>query len=441
MRSDSISLRECYISQKILSHKDGLIINPVPIGTGFLYAYLAREWHCILRGFFIKYRLYMNRELSKTVMMFGEENMKAKNGFLEILRLVFCLMIFMHHSGFLAVEGAAYPFKAAGFYGVEFFFILTGALTMSHVKNKMTHLSESGELKEFPMKYSARYTVSKLKKVFPYAFFGIILSYILAFISSEPQTGLKDRLFGGWNIIFEALFLPMTGIMNIDLNTFLNAPLWYLSVILMVLPLVMYLAVRYKDVFNNYLTWIVPLMLHGLLINKYGNIGLWGEFSFFTYVGVLRGLADILLGCFMMNLAVLIYEKAHLLDEGKRKVLTGILTVAEILLYLFAIHTFSSNVDGYTYEAACLLLALAVSISLSRMSLTAKIKGKFFEYAGSLALPIYCLHWPVYKYVAFYGSGLGYTGGVILTLAVCLVLSVLMKAILSGFKKKACRKA
>lgn len=344
--------------------------------------------------------------------------MKKKNTFLELLRFVFCMIIFFHHSGFLVSEGEAYPFKAAGFYAVEFFFILTGAFSVKHIrelKNSQRRVGDKSKFDDGIMKYSLNYTISKLKRIFPYALCGIIMSYGWYFLEADYSKSLKDIVFGSWNILYEALFLPMTGIMNVDLNVYLNSPLWYLSVILIALPVIIYLAVRFEDVFDNYLCIFLPLLLHGYLINIYGSVGSFGTYNGIFYTGVIRGFADILLGCFAYKLSGIIKEKIK--DKNIY------LTVFELVSYVFVIYTFNTSVDGYTYEFAILLLAVAISISLSEKTYTSLLDGKVFNHLGKLSVPIYCIHWPLYKFVSEFSKGQTYVLRFVLVLALCICIS------------------
>lgn len=346
--------------------------------------------------------------------------LKKKNLFIELLRFLFCLMIFFHHSGFFASESMAYPFKNAGFFAVEFFFILTGAFAMKHVLE--------GAPEKGCMIYSMDYTLKKLKRVWPYAALGILLSYVWYFIQADPSLSFKDRLFGRWNILYELTFLPMTGVMSVDLGSFLNTPLWYLSVVLIALPIVVFLAIKAKDLFYAYLAWIIPLLLHGFLINRYGSIGNWGTYTVFAYSGLIRGLSDLMLGCFVFYLSTLI--------SGKVKLPKAVVTAAEICMYIFVIYTFNTDVDGYTYEFAIIMLALAMAISLSGVSYTSEMKGQVWLHLGKLSLPVYCLHWPVYRFVSYIAPSIAYWVGVFVTLAVCIVLSELLMLVINRLSKK-----
>lgn len=362
--------------------------------------------------------------------------MVKKNQFLELLRFIFCLIIIIHHSAFVS-GGATFRFEYGGQYAVEFFFLLTGAFAMKHLL--------SGNPKEDSMVYSLDYTLKKLKRIFPYACVGIVLCYAWYFVQADWSKGLKDTLWGRWNILFELTFLPMSGVMDINLNNYLNSPLWYLSVVLLGLPLIMYMAIKLKDLYSHYLSWVLPLFMHAYLLQKYGTIAGWGTYTGSMYFGVIRGVADMMLGSFLYIFAnaissgTLSFDKASLGNSNSDKKASKdsdksfIFTIVEIILLAFSVYMFSSNVnEGYTYEFAVIVMALAIGISLSGKSYTSEIGNKFkglgmvFSHLGKLSLPMYCLHWPVYRFVSEYGLGLSYLWAMIIVLGINLALSEML---------------
>lgn len=336
-----------------------------------------------------------------------------KNYFIELLRFVFCIVIFLHHSGFLVPVGTDFPFSRTGLYAVEFFFILTGALAMRHFDGR--------DDIDMPMKQAMSYTIGKLRRVFPYAALGIVLAYAWYFISSFNEVGFKDLVFGRWNILLELLLLPMTGVMSTSMDYYLNTPLWFLSVLLICLPLVVYLAIKCRDFFTYYLSWLLPLMIHGFLINVYGGVGVWGEYTGFVYAGVLRGLSDLMLGCFVYTLSKWI--------ASCEKCPVFLVSIVEVLSYIFCIWVFKANLGGYTCEFAVLLLAFAIGISISGRSLTARSTSAF-SHLGALSLPIYCLHWPVYRFLTYFAPGIERVKGLMIALVASIILSELVNAVI-----------
>ena len=93
---------------------------------------------------------------------------KIKNGYIELCRFLFCVMIVIHHNAREFETGTILP---SGFVAVEFFFFISGAMAMKHVM---------GEKEEIPqkMRYAVDYTLKKMKRIFPYAACGTVIAYI-----------------------------------------------------------------------------------------------------------------------------------------------------------------------------------------------------------------------------------------------------------------------
>lgn len=356
-----------------------------------------------------------------------------KNNFLELMRFIFCMVIFLHHSGFVA-GGKSYIFQNAGYYAVEFFFILTGAFAYKSTRKYVySHIdSEGSSIKDSAMKYSMKYTISKLKRIFPYALVGIILAYIWDFLYCSNILSLKDNFIRKWNIVLELTFIPMTGIMKAGLENYLNAPLWYLSVLLICLPVMVFIIIKYRDVYDNYLCIIGPFLLYGYLLHRYETIGTWGAYTGILYNGVIRGFADLLLGSFVFILS----EKIDWSQKNGYRLLS---TIIEIAGYVFAIYVFNSNLDGYASLFAILFMAFSVSITLSEQSYSYKLNTAALGHLGELSLPIYCFHWPVYRLVTYFIPNINYYTGVAVVFVICLVMAEAGLFIMKKNSKRPCR--
>ena len=357
---------------------------------------------------------------------------KEKNGFIELCRFLFCGVIFLHHSGFVGNSSTHYRFPA-GFLAVEFFFLLSGCFAMKHVMEEKKVTENKIENK---MAYSVGYTVAKLKRIFPYAAFGTILAYVWKWYNCAAGTGLKDRFWGIWNLPIELCFLPMTGIMPVDLGNYLNAPLWYLSVMLITLPIIIFMALKAKDLFQSFLVWILPFLINGYLLQKIGSVGTWGQFVGFTYSGVIRGFAELILGCLVYLAAekIIIWCDQH--AEKREFVLAPVLTVVELGGYLFLLYLCTISTNGYVYEAGILWLAAALAISVSGRSLTGYVKGRFFDFLGKISVPIYCMHWPMYQIVKKYAGTLSYSSKVYITFGVCILVSIILVEVIELMQRR-----
>ncbi len=337
------------------------------------------------------------------------ENMtKVKNGYIELCRFLFCMMIVLHHFEVDADTGSLLP---SGYLAVEFFFFLSGCFLMRHI---------SAEKREIPekMRYAVGYTLEKLKRVFPYAACGILLCHIWrAFCTRNTPL---EMIRGLVNLPYELLFLPMTGVISVGPDRYLNQPLWYLSAMLITLPLVMYLGLKIPDVFRSYMVWILPLMIHGWMIMHLGSAGSWGGVTFLGYSGILRAFADLLMGCG-------IYLAAECLKKRKVKAAGKLLlTAVEILFLLGCFALAVPSPEPYNFEVAAGMLAVFLTITVSGVSYTSLVKGKFFEWLGKLSLPVYCVHSGVMPIVQEYAGDYPYPAKLGLILGISILLSVIM---------------
>lgn len=334
--------------------------------------------------------------------------MVKKNTYIELWRFVFCCIILNHHVGGIGTTRHLFP---AGFLAVEFFFILSGFFAMKHLKR--SYDKECGM-----MEYSLKMTIQKMGRIFPYAAIGILIAYIWKIICYEAGTGIGDKILGVRNVFYELFFLPMTGIIRLDLTEYLNPPLWYLSALMIALPIVAYLAIRYTDAFEHYIVWFLPLMLHGFLLGTYG-LGDWGNPVAFTYSGVIRGFADLLLGCALY----LIVDKINTVRW--QDYMRLVFTMVEVLLILASVYMCTMRVDGYVYEIGVWLFVFSLAVTLSGVSYTANIDSKVFAYLGKLSLPMYCVHWPVYTIAESCFAGFSYEQKMMYVFALCIIISII----------------
>lgn len=347
-------------------------------------------------------------------------NKKMRNGYIELIRFIFCMIIVLHHSEFL-IPPEKQPFPLGGMVA-DGFFLIIGYFAMRH--------SESVLVTEHEMAHSIRYTFDKIKKLFPYAFVGTTLIYLRDFHQFTKGTASDSILYIIQDYIYEIFFLPMTGIMNIDnVSKLRNAPVWFVSSMMIALPLVMYLSLKFKDVFKNYLVWLLPAIIYGAECSAIGGIVDWGSKLLCFYTGLVRGFCDICIGCLLYILA----EKLKTLSfKTPSKIL---LTVCEISLMVFSIYMMSVGYNSYNQIFLLLVLALSLMLSLSEVTFTAKIHGQFFEELGFLSMPIFTLHWPLYWYVQRYGASLNPYIGILLVIAISIGLAYLIKFILSKTSK------
>lgn len=341
----------------------------------------------------------------------------GKNNYLELLRFLFAVILVFHHSGFVAFDGII-PFPS-GAIVADTFYIITGFFLMKHLSREYDITS--------PLFYSVKYTFNKIKKLFPYALFGTTLAYILDIIRMPEGSVFENYIEYGFTYICELFFLPMTGIMKLtDSTSIHNAPLWFISAMLIALPFVMYIAIKAKKAFSFFLSWLLPLVIYSYLIVNYGDIVAWISYTGIVYTGVLRAFAGICLGCFGFSLV----EKVSRCGKDMENLLTKILlTVLELALFALAIRNMYKGVNGYLSLYTLFSLFGMLMLTLSGKTFTSKLQFPFFAFLGKLSMPMFCIHWAIYKWL---GSFFGYFGKypcIILNIILCILSYFLIQFI------------
>ncbi len=347
---------------------------------------------------------------------------KTKSSYIELVRFLLCIAILLHHSGFVTPDNNT--ILPGGAIAADVFFMLTGYFTIRHIE-KMNDV-------EGIMSYSMKYTLNKMLRLIPYVACGVLIAYLLVIWRLPADTSIMDYIISLENMPFELTLLPMTGVISSDLSVYRNAPMWFLSSMLIVMPVIMYIAIRFKDVFRNYFVWFVPMFLQGWMVVNCGGACPWQSYAGFCYSGVVRAFSGITMGC-------AIYYASNALSKKMQNssVISKVsISILEIGLLAFAIYNFFRQIGGYEEVFVIYLFAVSLCISLSGASYTSKLKGRFFEMLGKLSLPIYCVHWGIYQWV---GAYLGYLGSWIcigITFVLCIIVSVVMMIFTDKFYRK-----
>ncbi len=358
---------------------------------------------------------------------------KKRNNYIEFLRFLFCMIVFIHHSGHVT-RGEVTLFPSGGL-AADAFFMLTGYFGIAHME-KHFQGGKSEEIKNGKtMWYTLKYTLLKIIKVYPYLVVGTVLIYALEFaglIKSGAIAAFEitERIR---TLLVELSLLPLTGLLKsgeIDLVTYRNSPMWYLSAMLIAMPLLLFIAVRFRDIFKHYLVWFIPPMLQGWMIVRFGGVLPWTFFEGFLNSGIIRGF------CSMMMGGAIFYLARYLGRKIKAGTLTRVLlTILEVGLLGIVIFEVVHGVSGYQEMAALYLIAGTLVLSFSTLTYTGSLGGeKFFGFLGKLSMPIYCIHWGVYRVVSaaskfipvknYYAlMGIAFAGTVIISVLMMLILA------------------
>jgi len=325
---------------------------------------------------------------------------------IEFVRFIASICILMGHATILKGPYGRFirPWPR-GYIFVEFFYMLTGCFCAAHVDNGEIELKNA-------MRYAANYTLRKILRILPFAIIGVIICYIWRFIYVEPSysEGIKLLL----EAPFEFLLLNITGLSDV----YLNAPMWYLSIMLLVLPVVMYGMIRFSDVFRNYLSWVLPVVFYGYLISTFGALDVWGNSPIYL-VSAIRATAGLSLGACCYYIAEEIKNR-----EPHHPIFFGVLEIVILFVVLYASYT-NEQVERIDMFIVLLFFFLII-LSYSGITFIEKKSRKFELFLGRISSPIYCLHWGMLVLSEYIFSELPFFPKLCITIAATFLLSIVI---------------
>lgn len=167
--------------------------------------------------------------------------------------------------------------------GVEFFFVLSGFFLVQKA------LDTNSENEYTPIEYTKRQAIKLWKP------------YILAFIFSFVVYCLVNDINGLKNIIttlfaakWEIFFLQLSGF-NLNVPS-INGVTGYIPALLASSLFIYYTCKKHYDLFVNIIIPMFPIFIYSHIINAYGNLSQWLAYENWYTIGILRGMAGMLVG-------------------------------------------------------------------------------------------------------------------------------------------------
>jgi len=283
----------------------------------------------------------------------------TKNGSIEFLRFMFAMMILIFHAQ--VIVKTPNPLFVNGYFGVEFFFIVSGFLMASSAYKSSFSEHQENDVFQFVWK--------KYKSIFPYHIF----AFSLAFVSKVIMGALLlkqiiELLFAS---IPEFLLIEMAGI-GMDMAN-VNGIEWYVSSMI-IATFIMYPFLRknYKS-FVSVTAPLLVLFLTGWLF-KENNQTLNATIVWTGLVckGILRAIAEMALGCICFELS------KKLKNENLKRIYRWIVSIVEIACYIAVFYYANSNWDSKIEFGMLFVLAIGVIISFSGQSVFYKLSNNKF---------------------------------------------------------------
>lgn len=285
-----------------------------------------------------------------------------------IWRVIFTYMIAIYH--FFNSYGFNPRFPLIQ----QFFFIVSGLLLANEAENRK-HAS------------AIRYTVSRLKKLYPHYIFSFCISlpvYICFFILKNYSFLQILKILGSY--LWEVLMLDMIGL---NLSQMVNVPTWYLSVLLLGGYLLYWFLVNKKKVLLEILIPVYGVIYvsymfrqyHGLPIvalDENATTGLWLNLPF-------------CFGLFGMSIGVMLFYLGRVcrLKDRMERCNNRLFNMCECILMAGAIIICIFTGGKETDFLVVAMLAAGVLISFNRQSVR---KNGYIMYLYKLCYPIYLNH-------------------------------------------------
>ena len=302
----------------------------------------------------------------------------ARNGTIDLMKFLFCLLIMLFHTTSL------FP---GGYIAVEFFFITSGylmALSMDREKDS------SGDIGT----RTVRFILHKACGIFPYYAAAWVLSFLLTIV-------VKNYTFSQ---LFRELFMSpynffmveMAG--NYDMGHRIEGS-WYISAMLLAMAVLYPVRTKSRNLFDGIIAPLLALFAVGYFYQRGKGLSatVYYDSSLHMYTGLLRALTEIPLGCLCYRLRQRLLPEGCVRPGGLRSIL---LAIPE--LFGYAVTFYCAHRTAHTsFDLALLFwLSVSVTISFSGCSITAKyIRGDLFRFLGTFSLMIYLTHQAVKKQI------------------------------------------
>ena len=295
-----------------------------------------------------------------------------RNGEIELLRLVFCILIILFHCNkhlfnVLDPYHYVYALSPRGYIGVEFFFMLSGYFMAHSIEKKKNAVSLGTD--------SFRFIWKKYFSIFWYH----IIAYVAFVIvhSIIMQDFSFDKLF---NLIPGALLLTRSGL----LFTKLDDALWYLSAMLLVMAAMYPVAKRFFDVYAKAIAPISAVLIYGAIIHNYNTLSGTSAYGNLGFRCMWRAAAGLNLGMFMYC-CVKALKKYNWTkkDDLIAKISRGIM--------LGAVCVYSMCLNPKKYEIfAVIVIFFALTLCFAFPYENVKwLDSKAVSYLGRLSLSLY----------------------------------------------------
>lgn len=339
--------------------------------------------------------------------------MNKRNGKIEFLRIIFCLMvIFTHITTRLDLKPLGHlTLFLHGNFGVEFFFLISGYLmAASAFKDTETSCSKA----------TGKFIYKKLLGFFPHYLIVFTYSILIEFVLRP--TPIYEEIKRLIDYLPHLLMIGTTGIQMERILTFYVE--WYLSAMIIGMMILYPCLIKFKHSFSRIICPLTSILLIGYMCHIVGTMSnaetwLLGDL---IHIKLVRGIAEMAMGIFTYELA----SKIRTLKFSRSD--KTFLTFIEILCILFPIGYAASDLNTAYAAHAFYLLAIGVTLIFSNCTYFHRIfQNRTVYFLGRHSLAMYLCH-PLFLYLfCGYFPGIPTTYSIIGVLTGTLITSVIVQ--------------
>lgn len=312
--------------------------------------------------------------------MQSNENVKSRNGEIDILRFIFAIWIVLYHFNKITSSNTISNLFSYTYMCVDFFFIVTGYLT---AKSAICIYNESPDVPNATW----RFLIKKIGSFYPHYLTVILIQIIInIFVYKDNFALFCEKIAFG---------VPEYTLSFFGLNTaktLYTTGHWYLSVLVIVLLTLYPLIARYGKWMLNIVFPLGSIIIIGYL---YGTNGFYvindSKFLGLVSAGILRGFASTMIGASLFSLVEHINRYKY---TKIAKILLTIIKIGVIAVFFYFV-TFEDKRRYFDIHAV-LLCAIGIGLSFSNMTYSIP-QTKFSNFLGKLSLSIYIYHGIVYR--------------------------------------------
>lgn len=313
-----------------------------------------------------------------------EKKSSVRNGKIELLRFVFCIVILLFHGQKYLIGETSLPedirlaFFRQGAIGVEFFFLVSGYLMAKTIYKTRVADQENGTNEQTLSRTTLGFLKRKYLSILPQHLAAFVIVFA-AYVIGRGFT-LKEWILKAINSVPNLLLIEMSGTSFTNPNHIE----WYISAMLIAMAIIYPLCYKYYYTFTRCAAPLAALFIVGYLMyetNYLSGVSVWMGFA---YKGFLRSLAEIALGTTAFEIARCM-SKINF-SRAKRIAFTVVELACISGVLLFCVTTFPSRYEVYA------LIALFVAVTLAFSGVTygnGLFNNKFCYFLGRSSLPIY----------------------------------------------------